>query len=366
MRIWTWEGLKMKKIMCSLIICACFAGSAYAKENPKNENQAQQQDVNSHSEQSAEDTARQKYALDIKKLGISKAVKNALKEGTLPVKDLIALAIVQGVKPVSVLTSMSINGVNSNDIIASRVEGVTADLVTMAYTAVEQLKTDVVKSESSSKAVKSAIEAGVLSVENVLDVAVMQGANTNNVLTSLSLSGVSANDIIAARVEGVSAEHVATAYAAVEQFKSDVAKSDNADAAVKSAIEAGVLSLDSIIEVAVVQGINPTNVLTAMNNSGVNVNDATNAASAVGITADTVQQTYNNPVEPSDIQAYTPPEDRGQQPNSPSDRGQRPDTMPVNAATPATPTFSLPVGPIGGGTNGPPENFTPASPSRPI
>jgi len=276
----------MKKIMCCLMICACFAGTAYAQGNQKIEGHSLQ-DGKGQGEQSAEETARQKYALDLKKVGVSKAVKNALKEGVLSVKDLITVAIAQGVKPVNILTTMSINGVNSNDIIAARVEGVTAEQVT-------------------------------------------------------------------------------TAYAAVEQFKADVAKSDNVDAAVKSAIDGGVLTLDSIIEVAVVlQGVNPTNMLTAMNNSGVNVTDAKAAAGAFGITDDTVQLAYD-PVVPSDEpQPYTPPEDRGQ-PDTPIDRGQRPDTMPVNAATPAFPTFALPAGPIGGGTNGPPEDFTPASPSRPI
>ena len=343
----------------------CCAGVAFAQKAPDSGNE-DRQNAQGESAQSAEETARQKYAMDIKKVGVSKAVKNALKEGVLPIKDLITVAVAQGVKPVNVLATMSINGVSSNDIIAARVEGVTAELVTTAYTAVEQYKTDVVKSESSNKAVKSAIEGGVLSLENMLEVAVAQGANTNNVVASMSLSGVNSNDIIAARVEGVTAEQVTSAYAAVEQFRSEIAKSDNTEEAVKSAVESGILTLDSIIEEAVVQGVNPTNVLTAMNNSGVNLNDATAAATAVGITADTVQQTYDNPVEPSDAQAYTPPEDRGQQPDSPSDRGQRPDTMPVNAATPAIPTFALPVGPIGGGTNGPPEDFTPASPSRPI
>lgn len=344
------------------MMLVCCAGVAFAQKAPDAGN-GDRQNAQGESAQSAEETARQKYALDIKKVGISKAVKNALKEGVLPIKDLLTVAVAQGVKPVNVLATMSINGVNSNDIIAARVEGVTAELVTTAYTAVEQYKTDVVKSESSNKAVKSAIEGGVLSLENILEVAVAQGANTNNVVASMSLSGVNSNDIIAARVEGVTAEQVTSAYVAVEQFRAEIAKSDNADEAVKNAVESGILTLASIIEEAVVQGVNPTNVLTAMDNSGVNLNDAVAAAGEVGVTADTVQQTYNNPVEPSDTQAYTPPEDRGQQPDSPSDRGQRPDTMPVNVATPTIPTFTLPVGPIGGG---PPEDFTPASPSRPI
>lgn len=352
----------MKKIIWLLMMLVCCAGVAFAQKAPDAGN-GDRQNAQGESAQSAEETARQKYALDIKKVGISKAVKNALKEGVLPIKDLLTVAVAQGVKPVNVLATMSINGVNSNDIIAARVEGVTAELVTTAYTAVEQYKTDVVKSESSNKAVKSAIEGGVLSLENILEVAVAQGANTNNVVASMSLSGVNSNDIIAARVEGVTAEQVTSAYVAVEQFRAEIAKSDNADEAVKNAVESGILTLASIIEEAVVQGVNPTNVLTAMDNSGVNLNDAVAAAGEVGVTADTVQQTYNNPVEPSDTQAYTPPEDRGQQPDSPSDRGQRPDTMPVNVATPTIPTFTLPVGPIGGG---PPEDFTPASPSRPI
>lgn len=352
----------MKKIIWLLMMLVCCAGVAFAQKAPDAGN-GDRQNAQGESAQSAEETARQKYALDIKKVGVSKAVKNALKEGVLPIKDLLTVAVAQGVKPVNVLATMSINGVNSNDIIAARVEGVTAELVTTAYTAVEQYKTDVVKSESSNKAVKSAIEGGVLSLENILEVAVAQGANTNNVVASMSLSGVNSNDIIAARVEGVTAEQVTSAYVAVEQFRAEIAKSDNADEAVKNAVESGILTLASIIEEAVVQGVNPTNVLTAMDNSGVNLNDAVAAAGEVGVTADTVQQTYNNPVEPSDTQAYTPPEDRGQQPDSPSDRGQRPDTMPVNVATPTIPTFTLPVGPIGGG---PPEDFTPASPSRPI
>lgn len=288
----------MKKIICCLLIFACFAGVVFAQAAPNADNQERHQEEQGQGAERAADRARQKYAKDIKELGISKAVKKALQEGVLSVKDIVSVAVAQGVPPTNVLTSMSINGVNSNDIIAANVEGVTAEQVTTAYTA-------------------------------------------------------------------------------VAQFTADVA--NNADSAVKNAIEGGVLSLDNILEAAAGQGVNPTNMLTAMSNNGVPVNDVMAAAGIVGITSDTVEQIYNQ-TEPSDVQAYTPaeegeggpqgagwPGERGQQPDSPSDRGQRPDTMPVNAATPAVPTFQLPVGPIGGGgNNGPPEDFTPASPSRPI
>lgn len=282
----------MKKIVYCLMIYVCFFGVAFAQAAPNVDNQGQQ-DEQGKSAQSSEETARQKYASDIKKIGISKAVKNALKEGVLSVKDILTIAVAQGINPSNVLTSMSINGVNSNDIIAAKVEGISADVVMTAFTA-------------------------------------------------------------------------------VEQYKADIAKSDNVDAAVKSAIEGGVLSLDNILEVAVIQGVNPTNVLTAMSNSGVPSNDAIAAADARGIPSDTVEKAYEQGA-PIDTQAYTKAKDDeggpqpgtrgdGQPPATPGDnRGQQPYTPPGN---PFNNIPGLPDGTIGG-HNGIPEDFIPASPSGP-
>jgi hypothetical protein len=273
----------MKKLMCSLVICACFAGLAVAQETPNGDKQGSQQGTQRQGVRSAEDSARQKYALDIKKNGINKAVKNALKEGALSAKDIITVALSQGVNPVNILTVMSLNGVKANDIIAAKCEGVTPDLVTKAYSA-------------------------------------------------------------------------------VEQYSAAIAKSDNVEAAVKSSIEGGVLTLDNILEISIAQGVNPANVLTAMSNSGVNLNAAIAAAELVGVSEDTAQRAYSNPVA-SDSQAYTEAKDeeKGNQPNTPADRGQGATNKPPPAADPS---FQLPVGTPGGG---PPENFiTPASPSKPV